>query len=285
MNHKDSKWATQIIELQQSDGTWGMFHTLSQPTKEKPITTEQALRRLRILGFTINDAPIRKAVDCMISCLRGERKIDDYWEKKHDWPFFEKLMLSTHIRIFEQENDIAKAFAKQWAYVVEKAFDKGKYDRYNDAIAFTEQFGRKPNPKSGFESGFGTFYHASLLQGTLLPKTENFLLNYYLSKPDGIYYIYSKPLCKLPETFASKEASHYLAALEVLAGYSSSGEKLGFAIDWINANKDANGQWDFGVKSNDGIYFPLSDSWKKAEDRIADSTERIKKFLHKLDVT
>jgi hypothetical protein len=52
-----NKWIQEILELQQGDGSWGYFHSLSQPVKQKPITTEQALRRLRILGLTAADEP------------------------------------------------------------------------------------------------------------------------------------------------------------------------------------------------------------------------------------
>ena len=75
MNHKNSIFAQQILALQREDGTWGpYFHALGQPTGVREITTEQALRRLRILGFTLDDPPIGKAVDCMTACLLGSRK-------------------------------------------------------------------------------------------------------------------------------------------------------------------------------------------------------------------
>ena len=44
-------------------------------------------------------------------------------------------------------------------------------------------------------------------------------------------------------------------------------EKLDFVVKWLKSNQDENGQWDLGVKANDNIYFPLSDSWRKAEIR------------------
>lgn len=52
--YKNSKWSKEIISLQKEEGLWGYFHTLSEPDKY-PITTEQALRRLLILGYTIED--------------------------------------------------------------------------------------------------------------------------------------------------------------------------------------------------------------------------------------
>ena len=40
MDYKNGKWAKKIIELQHDDGSWGYFHSLSNPTPKQPITTE-----------------------------------------------------------------------------------------------------------------------------------------------------------------------------------------------------------------------------------------------------
>ena len=280
MDHKNGKWAKEILDSRNTEGMWGIFHTLSQPVKNKPITTEQAIRRLRILGFTKDDAPIQAVLERMCLCVSGQRKIDNYSEKTHDWPLFEKLMLSAWIRLFEPENEIALNVARQWASIAEKAFSSGQYSKNDDIGAFTLQFGRKP--QSGFETGFGMFYHAALLQGVLTPAAESLLLDYYLTRPEGIYYIYEKRLSVLPEAFASKKTSHYLAAIELLSRYRQAPEKLGFVAEWLASNKNEQGQWDLGPTAKDGVYLPLSDSWRKQEDRISDCTERIKNLLQKL---
>lgn len=280
MNHKDGKWAKQILNARNKEGLWGDFHALSCPTSYKEIKTEQAIRRLRILGFTKDDEPIRTVIERMCLCVAGERKIDNYYEKKHDWILFEKLMLSAWIRLFDPQNEVALDFAKKWAVVAERAFDSGTYNREDDIKAFTSQFGRKP--KSEFETGFGMFYHAVLLQGILTPKTEGLLVDYYISKEDGIYYIYDKPLNVIPEVFAAKKTSYYLSAIEILLGYGQAGGKLKYIAKWLNDNKDENGQWDLSIKAKDGIYFPLSDSWRNAEDRKLDCTERISNLLQKI---
>jgi hypothetical protein len=62
--YKDSRWSKEILSLQNEEGLWGYFHTLSDP-KKHPITTEQALRRLQVLGYTIDDVCIQKAVQYM----------------------------------------------------------------------------------------------------------------------------------------------------------------------------------------------------------------------------
>lgn len=50
--HKVGKWAKQIISLQEDDGKWGCYHFLSQVYNSQ-LTTEQALRRLERLGYTL----------------------------------------------------------------------------------------------------------------------------------------------------------------------------------------------------------------------------------------
>ena len=278
-NYKSGKWADEIISLQNADGTWGKcFHSLCPPNKRYPLTTEQALRRLKSLGFTIKDIPIRKAVDCMTECLCGERKIDDYFEKSHDWKLFTQLMLSTWVRIFEPDNEIALSFAKQWANVINKAFENGIYNDSAYIEAYISEFNSKP--KGTRERDFVDFYHINLLKDVLSTDIENAMLDYIISKPDGIYYIYDKPINELPAFFASKETVRYLNAVEILSGYKSSREKLSFVVDWLEDNSDNNGQWDLGIQSKDNIHFPLSDSWRKANDRINDCTYYIKDIIN-----
>ena len=100
---------------------------------------------------------------------------------------------------------------------------------------------------------------------------------------NGISYIYDGLLTLLPESFESKQASRYLAAIELLAGYQKNKHKLQFVVDWLEEKKDKNGQWDFGNKAKDGIYFPLADSWRQDYFRKADCTERINDLLKLLE--
>ncbi len=280
MDHKDGKWARQILADRDAEGLWGNFHTLSTPVSGRALTTEQAIRRLRILGFTKQDEPIQVVMRRMCQCVSGQRKIDDYSEKKHDWPLFEKLMLSAWIRLFDPENEVALGVARQWAAIAEAAFASGQYRQSDDIEAFRRQFGRAP--KSGFETGFGIFYHAALLQGVLSPATEERFLDYTLSRPQGMYYIYDKCLGAPPQTFATKETSRYLAAIEVLAAYRLAPRKLGFVADWLLGQRDENGQWDLGPAAKDGVYFPLSDSWQKPAYRKADCTQRVAALLQRI---
>jgi len=279
--HRTGKWATAILAAQQPDGTWPSwcFHSMARPGKA-PLCTEQALRRLHALGFTTADEPVRRAVSTMAACLRGERKIDTYWETGIDWAVFEPLMLAAWIRRFSPEDPDALAHAHHWARVIEAAFATGDMDEAAYHAAYEAEFHRKerhPRPVD-----FSPFYHAMLLPGVLSPDAERAMLRHILARPDGMYYVYPRPLMHPPLPFASKETSQWLGALEVLAAYPAARELLAFAAAHLYLNARPDGTWDLGPKANDGVYFPLSDSWRSEALRRADCTERIQAFLHRI---
>lgn len=274
--HKDSKWAKNIIALQENDGKWGWFHSLSQ-FYDAPITTEQALRRLERLGYTIEDTCIQKAVQYMDDCLTGKNAIPDRREKLHNWDIFTSMMLATWIRRFTLDNPNANKVAKQWADVISNAFVRGEYSHRDYVMAYSDTFGMKPN--GGRLVDFVNFYPISMLVGCLDHSTETALVNYVLSKEDGIYYVYDRALSTLPCCFESKAASRYLGAIELLSKYKTARDRIRFVADWLFENRNSNGKWDMGKSVNDKVYFPLSNDWRKQETRESDCTERIDALL------
>lgn len=279
---KESRWAEVIISLQNSDGSWGFFHSLSCNFKCSSITTEQALRRLQILGFTMDDEPIQKAVSYMHSCLAGERQIPDRREKLHDWDLFTSLMLSTWIRRFTSDDPLANRTAERWAEVISNAFSDGTYHHDRYVKAYKQVF--KKAPRGGRFVDFVSFYTVSLLADFLEAPLEEALFDYILSHDTGIYYIYEHCLLNTPEVFKSKQASRFIGAIELLSEYKNPRckAKLKYVADWLLRNSEPDGTWDMGSASKDGMYFPLSDSWRLEETRKIDCTYRISRLFERL---
>ena len=275
--HKNGKWARQIIGWQDNEGKWGDYHSLAVAGNTK-ITTEQAVRRLERLGYTIEDECIQKAVQYMSDCLEGRKTIPDRVEKCHDWSVFTSLILSTAIRRFTKENATANRVAEQWAEVVNAAFAEGTYSH----DAYIAAYKRVMKPNGGRINGIETYYPVSLLCDMLDEKTECAFVEHILNFDRGIYYIYGGRLSILPQEFQSKDASCYLGAIELLARYKNARHKLDFVVEWLNSNRNENGRWDMGKSVNDKLYFPLSDDWRKSSTREADCTERIEKLLKEL---
>jgi hypothetical protein len=282
MNYKNGKWGKKIIELQHDDGSWGFFHTLSNPNPRQPMTTEQALRRLYVLGFSIDDKPIQKAVNYMHDCLASKINIPDREEKIHNWKVFTDLILSTWIQIFVPNDSLTNSISEKWVEIINCSFVYGKYDANIYRITYEKIFGIHPRGKRIMP--FLTFYPISLVRNKLDKKIEPIYIKHILENDSGIYYIYDKKLSMLPRDFKTKNASRYIGAIELLAEYKNQEckEQLNFMVEWLKKNKNRENKWDMGKESKDGIYFPLSDSWKKEETRTMDCTYRINKLLEKI---
>lgn len=273
-NYRNGKWANQIISMQHPDGSWGCFHTLRRDS-DTPMTTEMALLRLELLGYTAEDKCIKRAIAHMETLLHtGE--LPEGKEKTSDFETFVDLIVAARIRRFTDRCESANEIAGKWAQVITKAFSSGIYSQTDYDTCYMQMFGRKP--KGGRLIDFVNFYQLSILPGMLDKQTESLMLDYVLSHKDGIYYVYENRLDSVPDEFQSKQASRYLAAIELLTRYESGKDKLSFAYDWLKANQQADGTWDMGASAKDGVYFPLSDRWDKAT-RITDSTHRINKLF------
>ena len=286
MDYKNGKWAKEIIGSQNEDGSWGrIFHTLSNPVSKQPLTTEQALRRLEILGFTIDDKPIKKAVKYMENCLAGKMNIPDREEKTHrPWKKYIELMLSAWIRIFTGNNEKANNITKDWSTIINSAFTNGYYD-HNIYVNKLEDFlGVKINPKAPRWNNFISFYTVSLLTDQMDKKVESQYFKYILEHETGIYYVYPKKLSIIPDVFCSKQTCYYLRAIELLAKYDNPKckEQLFFVKKWLMDNMTINHEWDLGKDAKDGILFPLSDDWKTDENRIKDCTYWVNNLLERM---
>lgn len=276
--HKDSRWAKEIVALQEEDGKWGCFHTLYSYYPSK-ITTEHALKRLRQLGYTKEDACIKKAITYMNDCLTGKAAIPDRVKKTPDWNVFTELMLAAWIRMFADDNTAANLVAKKWTDMIYAAFEEGYYNHKRYVEVFTETF-RQP-PKGGHLIDFVNLYPAALLYDCFDAGTEGLFVDYILNHESGMYYVYEKKLSIPPKMFEGKDTSRYLAAIELLLRYKTAGNRLCFVADWLESNKKENGRWDLGVSAKDNLYFPLSGGWGK-DEREKDCTEKISYIINRI---
>jgi hypothetical protein len=278
MEYKNGKWANKIIDLQQKNGSWGYFHSLSKPTKQQPMTTEQALRRLEILGYDLNDKPIQNALKYLNNCLKDHNNIPDHYEVGSDWRSYLDLMISTWIKRFDPDNNISNKIASKWVEIVNNSFIGNIFDQEK----YNSMYNKIMKPEKGKRLwGVLNFYGVSILANSLDKNIEPIFFNHVLNFPTGIYYFgYHKPIVILPEVFQSKRTSDYLRMLELLTKYKNKKcrEQLHFLKKWLKDNQINVNEWDLGKNAKDNILFPLSDSWRKVEDRIKDCTYFIKKI-------
>ena len=273
------KWVNDIKQLQLEDGSWGQFHSMSQ-FSQVSITTEQALRRLIILGLDKHDEVIQKALAYMEKYLLGELDLRDRKEKKHDWGMLTRLFVATWILKIDSSNDLAKEIANDWGKVITHAFSG---DEYNHNAYIDAYYEVHKSPKEKYLWKFENFYLVSILSGMLSSHVESKFLDYIIKAKNGIYYIHDRCLEIPPSNFCSKAASRYIYAHEILRNYACAKSKLQYFGEWVTNNISQDGFWDMGQLVKDNMQFPLSNSWREPFNRKVDCTVRILRVLSKID--
>ena len=121
------------------------------------------------------------------------------------------------------------------------------------------------------------------LPGLLPRPLELALLDWLWSRPDGIGYL-CVPLNRTPPVGKPGPFDRWLASLEMLSrlfpGWVSLAQG---SVEWLWAQRNELGFWDFGPRPSPPSYFPLSDSWRTKQERIFDWTTRILVLLRRYD--
>lgn len=155
----------------------------------------------------------------MQNCLVGKKAIPDRREKTHSWDIFTSLMLAKWIRRFTKDDINANNIAKEWSYIIHRAFEDKRYKHEFYVDAYKEV--SKEKPKGDRLIDFVNFYQISLMSNMLNSELTMVLFDYILHHKSGIYYIYDKQISVLPELFKTRQASRYIGAIELLAEYKN----------------------------------------------------------------
>lgn len=260
-----------LFRLQQPDGGFGRFHSLSQGAD---ITTEKVLRRCLFLGLDKTNPGLKRILDYVRKCLNREIVIPDRPEKIGQWDHFLDLMFSAWLRLFDDGSDEVIPVVKQWTTLIESSivddhFDFLLYSHHNQQLFGKIRSGQRVIDPTNF-------YVVALLSKRLSEPASRCYFDYVLEK--GIYYIYGQDLRIVPERFDDQKTIHYLNAIALAASYYLSSSKIRVIREWIRKHQMPDGNWIMQQIKPDGIVFPVAENWRKATDKIRD----IRSFMEKM---
>lgn len=269
-----SKWIALLKSSQQPDGTWGRFHSQDTTVKQPFLTTEAAVATALACGLDGRSPILRKLQKTLLKYMDGRLCWPDPAEK-HDNPqaWFDVVVPYLSAGVMAQIERCHPRLEKYWAVwaeAVKIAFQSGKYDRRKEIEALNRlQKCRRKNP-----GPFHVKYPLLILSATehrLPASLERRLLDFVLHFPSGIYYIYDKKISE-PSPISSKRFWGWFQAHKLLSRFRLWRELAEDAVNWIWAQRTEDGFWDLGRK----VYrrphssFPLSESWRRPENRKID---------------
>ncbi len=175
----------------------------------------------------------------------------------------------------DRSHPILDADRRLWLEIARRTFQSGAYNEGDEIQAHAELTGATVKDSYLVLNGRYQLNVLGSMPGMLPDELERALLAWLWTRPDGIGYLgvplYEAPPCHQPGAFG-----RWLASLELLTRLFPAW--LDFAresVEWLWAQRGDRGLWDLGPKSSFSVYLPLSDSWRRREDRIFDWTTRV----------
>jgi hypothetical protein len=278
-----SKWTALLIDSQWADGTWGRFHTQDSRVKQPFPTTERAIAIALDLGLDAQGPPLQRVLPVLLEYMDRTTVWPDRPEK-HDnpqaWYVWVRHFSAAILALIDRRHPRLEPFWALWTEALGEAFQSGVYDRQQEIAALNALMDcRMKNPVP-----FHRRYPLLILSATdrrLPDDLERKMLGHVMHAPGGIYYVYEKEISVLPP-IASRDFWGWFRAHQLLSRFSAWKAQSAEAVNWIWAQRTDEGFWDLGkISRKPWTSFPLSESWRRPQNRVIDSTVEMLALLSK----
>lgn len=274
--HLDASRCVRALAAEQrADGGWGAFHSRSTTAQQKIPSTEVGVERAIALGLDAAHPILRNARDHIVSILTGARPFPDRPEKNERWQIGRRMFLGSTLSLIQPDYPLIDADRQLWREIALQTFQSGTYNARDEIRAHAELTG------ATVQDSYLTLnnrYAITILgsrPGLMPRQIETALCRWLWSRVDGIGYLGIR-LHRAPPRDAPGAFDRWLTSQEMLTRLFPAWRGFGRdAIEWLWAQRDARGSWDFGSRSSASVVLPLSDDWRARQNRTLDWTTRI----------
>jgi hypothetical protein len=270
----------ELADEQWADGGWGAFHSRSTRLKQRIPSTEFGVERALALGLDPKHPVLEKTTRYLLSIIDGETPFPDYHEKNDRWQTGMRLLLASTLSLIHPQYPVLDKDRKLWISIAEMTFRTGKYCEEDEIKAHAKLTGATVK---GSYLVLNNRYQLNILgsiPGMLPMALERSLLQWLWERPNGIGYL-EMPLHHEPPNHPA-QIDRWLASLELLARCFPSWVTFAqSSIEWLWNQQNPQGYWDLGARPSSLSNLPLSDDWRKKNNRVFDWTTRILTLLRK----
>lgn len=275
-----SETVKELLCEQWSDGGWGAFHSRSTRIKQKIPSTEVGVERALSLGFNKDDECLKRVSEYILAIMHGKTVFPDYHEKNDRWQTGMRMFLASTLALIDPNHAELHSDRKLWHEILCRSFHSGKYREEDEIRVHAELTGA--SVKDSYLV-LNNRYQVNLLTSDpdLVPVTlQKSLLNWIWNQPDGIGYL-DIPLNQAPPTKPGR-IDRWMSSLEMLCRFHPSCfSMMEKSMEWLWKQRNDKGLWDFGPRPGSLSFFPLSDSWRKRNNRTIDWSTRTLLLLSK----
>lgn len=276
-----SPWVQLLAAEQHPDGGWGRFHTRNYSIPQKTPTTEAGVARAVALGLNAQHPVLARAADYIAGILRGEMRFPDRAEKNDLWSTAVALFSGSKLAEFAANYPALDPVWDLWLEILSRTFREGQHSAEAEQEAHDEFTGAS-SVKDTYLA-LGTKYHLSLLGGRverIPPAVERAFMEWIWHRAKGIGYL-DVPLHCEGRGLTKGKLERWFVSHEILSRFPSWRRLAGDAMHWLWTQRNDDGLWDFGPRVLWSNVLPLSDSWRRQQNRVLDHSTRALALLRR----
>ncbi len=272
-----------LLEDQESDGSWGRFHSQNIKVKRAIPTTELGVMRALALGIDRERKPLKNAVAYIAAVLDGDLPFPDRAENNPRWPIGSKLFPAAMLALLDPSHRALDTTFDYWHEVAARTFASGRYDPFEELHAHQKLSGRALRQLRYL--ALRGKYQLILLSSRpdrLDNNLERNILDWIWHDKSGLGYL-DQPLNRIPPSIKKNHLDCWFSSLEIISRFPSWPDYAAEVIDWLWKQREPDRFWDFGPRADFGLthYFPLSENWRKQIHRRHDWTVRVLALFRK----
>ncbi len=275
-----SHWILELKREQKKNGGWGRFHSKNHKAKRKIKTTEFGVKRGLALGLEATDPIFRDTVSYLTRLVQGAIDFPDPPERNDRWHTGVQLFIASTLAQIQPDLPILNEVWTLWANIARRTLASGTYNPETEVRVHRELTGA--SVKNSYLV-LNNQYTLSLLgsRAAQLPNNiEKALVSWVWHNEDGVGYL-DVPLFRPPCHSTPGTLDRWFTSIELLSYFPSWCQFAKDVINWLWTQKDQEELWDLGPRASTSYYFPLSESWRKRQNRLYDWSTRVLALLRK----
>jgi len=266
----------ELRDAQDYRGGWGRLRDKDYSAKDKFPSSLVAIRRCQYIGLTLNDGDILLlAHDYLEEFLKGTAR-EPLFEKNERAAPWNAAMVSEAIESIKPYNKLCDRTYNEWMHIATRAYENGEYSYERDRDAQHEVFWTKEARLVPMQFGLLLKRRAELPPGM-----EDAMLRHHGEHAYQNGYFWNKTPQRLPDHFVYKQTRRWFHTFNYINQFRGSALYLADAAEWLMANRNADGLWDWGTQTKDpwGYFGYFSANRDYKHNRVVDCTMEALDFL------
>ncbi len=266
----------EMFDTQDKYGGWGRLTSKDYSVKTKIPTSATGIERCLYIGLQYDDRDILfNAYTYLEEFLTGHsrEKLCNTNERGIPWGTATVCTLIESIRPY---NELCDPTYDQWFYIAGRAYESGEYSYERDKSAQHDVFLTREDRLIPMQSGL-----LLCRRDEVSPELENAMLRHLGGHAYHHGHFWSDCPARLPVDFIYEKTRRWFKSFNYINAFRGSSVYLAESVDWLLANVNRDGLWDWGGQTKDPWgyfgYFSITRNYKM--NRIVDCSMEILTFL------